>query len=305
MGPSGSDSRESDDGRLPDKNTAHPLRIFLSFRPSKKSMSDVRHFVHQPRGFLHRYVREILWIGSVRTRTQVLLPETALTLVLRQSGSASLLGEPLPAAMISGLQPRSRTVEHAASSSLVVVRFTEIGGAAILRDRVDLLYNRTMPLDAVLPRQAIEEVQDALASTPEIRKQAVAVEQFIERLISGRRRSRLDALPQIEAAAQMIRAAHGRYSIATVAHHTGMSLSTLERHFRAAVGASPKHFSRLARLHYVCRLWDLGRSLTEIAFEAGYSDQPHMVRDFELFTGTSPRHFFSSASPRNLPTFYK
>lgn len=269
-------------------------------------MSDVRHFVHRPSGFLHRYVREILWIGSVRTRTQVLLPETALTLVLRQSGSASLLGEPLPTAMISGLQRRSRIVEHAANSSLVVVRFTEIGGAAIIRDRVDLLYNQTIPLDAVLPRLAIEEVQDALAGTAEIRKQAAAVEQFIAGLIcSGSRRSPQNVLPQIEAAAQMIRAAHGRYSIARIAHHTGMSLSTLERQFRATVGASPKHFSRLARLHHVCRLWDMGRSLTEIAVEAGYSDQPHLVRDFELFTSTSPRQFFSNASPRNLPTFYK
>jgi AraC-like DNA-binding protein len=84
-----------------------------------------------------------------------------------------------------------------------------------------------------------------------------------------------------------------------------MSVSALERQFRAAVGTSPKSFSRLARLQYVCALWDTGKSLTEIAFEAGYSDQPHMVRDFQLFTGTSPEQFFLSGSPRNLPTFYK
>ena len=67
-----------------------------------------------------------------------------------------------------------------------------------------------------------------------------------------------------------------------------MSQSTLERHFRAAVGATPKGLSRLARLQHVCRLWDTGKTLTEIAFEAGYSDQPHMVHDFRLFTGMSP-----------------
>jgi transcriptional regulator GlxA family with amidase domain len=84
-----------------------------------------------------------------------------------------------------------------------------------------------------------------------------------------------------------------------------MSQSTLERHFRAAVGATPKKLSRLARLQHVCRLWDTGQTLTAIAFEAGYCDQPHMVRDFRLFTGTSPEEFFQSAHPRNLPTFYK
>jgi uncharacterized protein (DUF927 family) len=52
-------------------------------------------------------------------------------------------------------------VEHSAASSLVVVRFTEIGAAAVLSDRLDLLYNRTLPLDSVLPRQTIEEVQNS------------------------------------------------------------------------------------------------------------------------------------------------
>jgi AraC-like DNA-binding protein len=269
-------------------------------------MSDVGHFVHQPGGLLRRYVREILWIRSARPRTQFLLPETTLTLVLRQSGSASLLNEPLPASIISGLQLRSRVVEHAAASSIVVVRFTEIGGAAVLHDRADLLYNRTLPLEAVLPRHAIEEAQNTLAGTREVRKQAAALEQFLQQQIYSRNcASRLDVGPQIEAAARMIRVAHGRYSIATIAHRIAMSLSAFERHFRATVGASPKHFSRLARLHYVCRLWDTGRSLTAIAAEAGYSDQSHMVRDFQLFTGTSPTQFFSSTAPRNLPTFYK
>ena len=264
------------------------------------------HFVHRPGGLLRRYVREILWISSARPRAQVLLPETTLTMVLRQSGSVSLLNEPLPDAIISGLQIRSRRVEHGANSSIVVIRFTEIGGAPILRDRADLLYNRTAPLEAVLPKPEIEEVQNTLAGTRERQKQAAALEQFLRRRIYNRNHtSRLDVSPQIEAAARMIRGAHGRHSIATIAHRTAMSLSALERQFRATVGASPKQLSRVARLHYVCGLWDTGRSLTEIAAEAGYTDQSHMVRDFQLFTGTSPTQFFLSASPRNLPTFYK
>jgi methylphosphotriester-DNA--protein-cysteine methyltransferase len=269
-------------------------------------MSEVRYFVHQPERLLRRHVREILWVRSERPRTQVLLPETGLTLVLRQWGSASLLEEVLPAAIVSGLQQRSRTVEHAAHSSLVVVRFTEVGGPAILRDRVDLLYNRTVPLDEVLPKEEIEQVQNALADAHEMRQQAAAVEHFLaQRIYAQKYSSRGVVSPQIEAAAGMIRGNHGRDSIATIAHRSAMSLSALERQFRAAVGASPKSFSRLARLQYVCRLWDSGMSLTEIAFAAGYSDQPHLVRDFQLITGTSPEQFFLSGSPRNLPTFYK
>ncbi len=264
-------------------------------------MSDVRQFVHRPAAALRRYVREILWVRSEHSRVQLLLPETTLTLVLRQSGTASLHNQSLPNTIVSGLQKRTRMVEHAPGSSLVIVRFTEVGAPAILHDRADLLYNRTVPLDDILPRQQIDHIQSVLAGTREISRQI----QPVERFLTSRIRARDTISPQIEAAAAMIRNSHGRASIRALASHAAMSLSALERHFRAAVGATPKKLSRLARLQHVCRLWDTGKSLTDIAFEAGYCDQPHMVRDFRLFTGVSPEEFFLSAHPRNLPTFYK
>ena len=119
----------------------------------------------------------------------------------------------------------------------------------------------------------------------------------MERFLTARIGVRNGISPQIEAAVQMIRDSEGRASIRAIAHHAAMSQSALERHFRAAVGTTPKKLSRLARLQHVCRLWDAGQSLTGIAFEAGYCDQPHMVRDFRLFTGSSPEEFFLSASP--------
>ena len=264
-------------------------------------MSDVLQFVHCPAAALRRHVREILWVRSEHSRVQLLLPETTLTLVLRQSGAASLHNQSLPNTIVSGLQKRTRMIEHTPGSSMVIVRFTEVGAPAILHDRADLLYNRTVPLDDVLPRQQIDHIQSVLADTHEISQQILPVEHFL----TDRIRAQKEISPQIEAAAEMIRNSHGRASIPAIARHAAMSQSTLERHFRAAVGATPKKLSRLARLQHVCRLWDTGKSLTEIAFEAGYCDQPHMVRDFRLFTGTSPEEFFQSAHLRNLPTFYK
>ena len=264
-------------------------------------MSSVRHFVHQPTGDLRRYVREILWVRSEHSRVQVLLPETTLTLVLRQSGSAALHQETLPNAVVSGLQQRTRRVEHAPGSSIVIVRFTEVGAPAILHDRADLLYNRTLPLDNLLPCQEVDRIQNMLVDNSDMPQQVLAMERFLTRRIQASN----EISPQIEAAVQMIRSSEGRSSIAAIARHSAMSQSALERHFRSAVGATPKSLSRLTRLQHVCRLWDTGKTLTEIAFEAGYSDQPHMVHDFRLFTDTSPEEFFRSAGPRNLPTFYK
>ena len=104
----------------------------------------------------------------------------------------------------------------------------------------------------------------------------------------------------------MIRGAHGRNSIAAIARRVAVIVSALERRFRAAVGTSPKGFSRLARLQYaLCALWDTREGPRRWPFEAGYTDQPHMVRDFKLFTGTSPEQFLFERLPPNLATFYE
>jgi AraC-like DNA-binding protein len=270
-------------------------------------MSDVRVFVHRPSGPLGRYVREILWVSSTLPRLQILLPETILTLVLRQSGGARLHDWALPNAIVSGLQQETRRVEHTAGSSLIIVRFTEVGAPEILHDRADQLYDKTLPLASMLPAHEIESIQNRLADASDRQQQVLAIDHFLRsRIRSAKKASSSDiVLQQIEAAVRMIRNSGGRSSISVIARQVAMSQSALERHFRAAVGTTPKTLSRLARLKHVCRLWDKGRSLTDIAFEAGYSDQPHMIRDFRLFTGTSPEQFFSHNSPRNLPIFYK
>ena len=247
------------------------------------------------------FVREMIWVSSDDPRAQMLLPETTLTLVLRQSGNISFNGEPLPRAVISGLQERARIIHHGINSSIIVVRFTEIGAPALLHDRADVLFAKTAPLSALMPSQSIERVQGQLAETRSINEQV----NFVERFLRERIQPRNGVTSQIAAAARLIHESGGTVPIRAVARRVAMSQSALERHFRTATGATPKMFSRLARLERVCGLWDSGKDFTTIAFEAGYTDQPHMVRDFHLFTGMSPQQFFRLHSPRNLPIFYK
>lgn len=104
-----------------------------------------------PAGLLRRYVREILWISSDAPRGSDSdagdyaypgFPADRLRLVQDQA---------LPCSVVSGLQQKTRIVEHSACSSLQVVRFTEIA-PAILHQPADGLYNHTSALDALLPQ---------------------------------------------------------------------------------------------------------------------------------------------------------
>jgi AraC-like DNA-binding protein len=79
--------------------------------------------------------------------------------------------------------------------------------------------------------------------------------------------------------------------IRALAKELGTSQDPLEKRFRRVVGASPKQFAKIVRFLQVVRGFEGGRSLTELAHQAGYFDQPHLVRDFRAVTGEAPERF--------------
>ncbi len=68
--------------------------------------------------------------------------------------------------------------------------------------------------------------------------------------------------------------------------------NTLNRAFQTVMGMSTKKFSRLINFRKAFdKLIKTNLSLTEIALDSGYFDQPHFVREFKYFCGYSPSDF--------------
>lgn len=87
----------------------------------------------------------------------------------------------------------------------------------------------------------------------------------------------------------------GNVEVDRLAQQAGISNRQLERKFSASVGLSPKVYSRLMRFHASLRFIKSGtmKTLTDIAYAAGYFDQSHFIREFKEFAGLSPGEYFS------------
>lgn len=72
-----------------------------------------------------------------------------------------------------------------------------------------------------------------------------------------------------------------------------ISLRQLEREFKQKVGITPKQYHRIARLNDVYRRLEDNQQVefTKIAFDCGYSDQAHFIRDFKSIMGVKPTIF--------------
>jgi AraC-like DNA-binding protein len=76
-----------------------------------------------------------------------------------------------------------------------------------------------------------------------------------------------------------------------LARHVALSPYYLLRAFRAEVGLPPHAYLDSVRVRHAERLIARGRTLAEVAVEAGYSSQSHLTRHFKRLLGVTPGHY--------------
>jgi len=91
----------------------------------------------------------------------------------------------------------------------------------------------------------------------------------------------------------------GAAPISRIADEVGWSRRHLIARFRQQVGLTPKIGARLVRLDAVWRHIEKRGPLDwgQVAADAGYADQAHLIRDFRQFTGTTPAEFLARTLP--------
>ncbi|WP_181369476.1 helix-turn-helix domain-containing protein [Flavobacterium album] len=87
----------------------------------------------------------------------------------------------------------------------------------------------------------------------------------------------------------------GTISIDKLADELSIGKRQLERKFIAAVGLSPKFLSRIIRFQNTLQLIEKKEfiSFTNVAYDGGFYDQAHFIKDFKEFTGLNPKQYFS------------
>jgi AraC-like DNA-binding protein len=104
----------------------------------------------------------------------------------------------------------------------------------------------------------------------------------------GARARTVDA--RVRRAVAMIESARGATNLREIAHALGVGERQLERLFVEHVGHGPKLFARIVRLQHAIGLASRARlRQSELAATAGFSDEPHLLREFRTLAGVTLR----------------
>jgi AraC-like DNA-binding protein len=130
-------------------------------------------------------------------------------------------------------------------------------------------------------KQVDEKLQEA-ETFDEIKD---VVEQFLLQKVSSLKRM----LPFDHAMLELLRV-NGNVSMEEIASLACLSLRQFERVSKERIGVSPKLYARLVRFSRAYRLYERSPQLnwTSIAYQCGYFDQMHLIRDFKEFAGVAP-----------------
>ncbi len=248
---------------------------------------------HIPSELLRPFVKSYLIIETQDELVNRVLPDTSVVIAFRYKGQVNYVTDNLrtglPTAVVSGLRKSVRLINYTKDSGNVLVIFKEAGATAFFKEPLHELFETSISLDNFIPRQETAIIEEQLAGAQTNDQRIDIVEQF---LLSKLYDTRPDSL--ISTAIQKIHTTKGIIKIRELADTLYISHDAFEKRFRKRAGTSPKQFASIVRMKSITIQRPQNKNIADLAFDAGYFDQPHFNKDFKLFTGQTPTDFFKS-----------
>jgi AraC-like DNA-binding protein len=212
--------------------------------------------------------------------------------------NASMGGPVGVSSFVVGMYDEPALVEHDGCGNGVQIDLTAAGAYALLGLPMHELANRVVPAHELGCLDVDRLVDRMLEYSAWQERFWILDEEVAAALALGPSLS-----PQVAWVDRQLRSRPQGVRIGALAAQLGWSRGRLVEGFRREVGLPPKTVARVLRFRRAVDRLSAGRplcSLAEVAAECGYSDQPHLNREFREFAGCTPTEFVRTEQPRQL-----
>jgi AraC-like DNA-binding protein len=192
-----------------------------------------------------------------------------------------------PAIELWGQIIQPLTFKSIGRNTMFGIRFFPHTASCFLHEDMEQFNNRVSDTNDILSNAA-QALHMKLLETESLTKRVEIVEAFLlQRLMpSAKMMNRVHLIGDI---IEELKQDVFSDNMESLALRYGITSRYLQKLFLQHTGLTPKLFSKINRFqNSLLLVAKQNTSLTSIAYECGYFDQSHFIRDFKSFTGTTP-----------------
>jgi AraC-like DNA-binding protein len=197
----------------------------------------------------------------------------------------------------AGLFDTVALTESTGSSAGIELNLTPLGMWQLLGMPMCELMNNVVSLDALFGPTA-RALEEQLRNTASWDKRFDLLDFLLAKRLQQSRMPSAEVLWAWDAIRNTPRSA----SVSQITHELGWSRRRLTATFRECVGMTPKAIARVVRFDRAVRHVRAAKRIqwSALAWQCGYADQSHLVREFREFAGLSPTEFVRQQTPAGL-----
>ena len=183
-------------------------------------------------------------------------------------------------------------IEPTGQTGIFAVRFHPDGFTPFTTMDINKMSNTTTSLHTLFDDEGLL-LEETILTAPTNENRIKTIETFLlERLISPEIVDRI-----AKSGLEILMRLNGQISVNKLSDELQINRKKLQRRLTSVIGLSPKQLSKIIRLQATLKILenDPFKSLTSAAYEGGYFDQAHFIKDFKEFTGLSPKQFYASS----------
>lgn len=188
---------------------------------------------------------------------------------------------------ISGMHKNFLSISAHERSEMLVVQFKSSGALPFLYFPVEQLNDQVLPAEQLFGEEIIT-LREKMLSMNDAGQKFAAIEQWLVSRFDKQREAPQDLLDFIQVL--QTKPVSLLHELVEQYPHTQKQLIL---HFKKYVGLTPKYYQRILRFNEILQIIYQKKEIAwaEIAYQCGYSDQSHFIKEFTHFSGFNPMEF--------------
>lgn len=180
--------------------------------------------------------------------------------------------------------------------TMIGIRFLPHSAAYFLNEEMGIFNDQVLDLSYIIGNP-VKTLHGQLLENKDMKVRINLIENFlIKRLVSNERKmGRIDRAGSI---LQTIKSNYSERNLGLIAVEHNVTPRYLHKLIHECTGLSPKSFGKISRFQQSLKMMSGNpQALTAIAYNCGYFDQSHFIRDFKSFTGLTPSAYLDTVTP--------